>query len=65
MDQLGVEELYLDRANGKNTQRPQLQQMLVPESKRIRPLRRIFFVYQVLRFANRIVFPARFFLFYC
>ena len=28
MEQLGVEELYLDRASGKNTQRPQLQQML-------------------------------------
>lgn len=28
MEQLGVEELYLDRASGKNTQRPQLQQLM-------------------------------------
>lgn len=28
MESLGVEELYIDRASGKNTQRPELQKML-------------------------------------
>ena len=28
MESLGVEELYVDRASGKNTQRPELQKML-------------------------------------
>lgn len=28
MEQLGVEKLYLDRAGGKNNQRPQLQQLM-------------------------------------
>lgn len=28
MQSLGVEELYIDRASGKNTQRPELQKML-------------------------------------
>lgn len=28
MDALGVEELYIDRASGKNTQRPELQRMM-------------------------------------
>ena len=28
MNLLGVEELYIDRASGKNTQRPELQKML-------------------------------------